>query len=74
VIVRTFCSAKCRTTVVVRLGKRVLGKATGRGGKVKVTLSRKARRLIARSPGRRLTITISAPGAKRVKKTLKIRR
>jgi hypothetical protein len=59
--------------VVVKLGRRVLGKATGRGGKVKVNLSRKARRLIARSRGRRITITVSAPGAKRVKKTRRIR-
>ena len=74
VSVTASCSAACRTTVVVKLGKRVLGKATSTRGTVQVKLSAKARKLLRTTRERKLTITVSTPGAKTVTKTLKLKR
>ncbi len=74
VTLRTTCSAACRTTIVVKLGSKTLARKTGKGGAVTVKFSAKVRRQLAKARGRKLTITLSAPGAKSVSKTVKVNR
>jgi hypothetical protein len=68
------CSTACRTTVVVKLGGRTLARASGKGGVVSIRFSAKVRRQLAKARGRKLTITVSAPGAKPVSKRVTIAR
>ena len=47
------CSVACRPAVVVKLGKKVIARATGRGGAVKVKFSAAARKQLRKTKLRR---------------------
>jgi hypothetical protein len=72
--VRVGCAPACRATVVVAAGRRVAARRTGAVGSVRLTLSRAARRTLARMRRVKLTVTVSAPGARTVTRRITLRR
>lgn len=68
--VRATCSTGCRVSVVVTQGKKVL--ARGTGATLKLTAS--ARRSLAKAKRVTLTVTVAAPGATPVTRSVKLSR
>ncbi len=64
--VRATCSTGCRVNVVVAQGKKVVARGTGTTFK----LTASARKALAKAKRVTLTVTVSAPGAKPVKRTV----
>jgi hypothetical protein len=64
----------CRATVIVKRAGKQVGRASGSGGVIRVKLSASARRALKHAHSVKLTLTISAPGAKPVTKTLTVKR